>query len=554
MSLEESVAAQDTERTPLIDHGVVESQATPGSTSMPTKNLASQSSSPNNWRPIIVLLLLNAVQPLAYELVFPFINQMLVELHVVDGPEQVGFYSGLIESIFSITSFITILPLSFATDRYGRKPIILIGMTGLGISLLFFGMSQSYLSLILSRCIGGGMGGVWAAVKVMLGELTDKSTQDQAFVAMMVSYRIGQIVGLPMGGFLAHPERHWPEMFDTSFWLTYPFGLPCFVGAGFAFVSVLGGMLFLPETLYRPKKQRVEVTVHADETGNVVPEIQPTPPQNVSSTKTSWRLIMTRDIIALLVSNFLNCLSSELLFSVYSLFAFTSIESGSWHFCRTKNQINFAPFVAIAGGLGFSEAQIGASLAIRAFVQIGIMFLYGPTLAHPWIGAGSVVRLYKLAMFVWPISCVCYPILNMMARGGMDVNGVVFWAWMCGFFVIWSLAGLSWPAISIMSNNATPSAEALATVNAITQMSLIVPEGFAPAISTSLFAYCAERQLLNGYLQWVIFAIITSVAAIQSLMLKEPTHDWREDARVAREANATPAPSQPSEPPSDRSQ
>ena len=52
--------------------------------------------------------------------------------------------------------------MSYAADRYGRKPVIIGGMAALGISLVFFGMSRSFLSLVLSRCIGGGMGGVWA--------------------------------------------------------------------------------------------------------------------------------------------------------------------------------------------------------------------------------------------------------------------------------------------------------------------------------------------------------------------------------------------------------
>ena len=130
------------------------------------------------------------------------IDQMLVELRVVDDPERVGFYSGLIvspdvlsfrsqclersstskESIFAVMSLLTsmspasshsdfliichhvftVFPTSYASDRYGRKPVILWGITGLGFSLIFFGMSRTFLALVLSRCIGGGMGGVWA--------------------------------------------------------------------------------------------------------------------------------------------------------------------------------------------------------------------------------------------------------------------------------------------------------------------------------------------------------------------------------------------------------
>lgn len=66
-------------------------------------------------------------------------------------------------------------------------------------------------------------------------------------MGLMVSYRIGQTIGLPVGGFLAHPEKHWHQIFDSEFWHTYPFALPCFVGAGFAFFAVICGLLFVRE-------------------------------------------------------------------------------------------------------------------------------------------------------------------------------------------------------------------------------------------------------------------------------------------------------------------
>ena len=82
-------------------------------------------STPFPWRAVAVILLLNAVQPIAFELVFPFISalslhttlflshltsifldQMILEIVVVDDPERVGFYSGVIESLFAVMSFV----------------------------------------------------------------------------------------------------------------------------------------------------------------------------------------------------------------------------------------------------------------------------------------------------------------------------------------------------------------------------------------------------------------------------------------------------------------
>ena len=60
-------------------------------------------------------------------------------------------------------------------------------------------------------------------------------------------YRLGQVVGQPIGGFLAHPERQWPKVFSGKFWAKYPFSLPCFVGAGFALSAVAYAAIVLEE-------------------------------------------------------------------------------------------------------------------------------------------------------------------------------------------------------------------------------------------------------------------------------------------------------------------
>ena len=93
MSLEHQGLLQDEER---------DEQTTPTEPS----TLVSGGPTPLPWRGLSTLLLLTAVAPLAFEIIFPFVNQMIVEIGVVDDPEQVGFYSGLIESIFSCMSFI----------------------------------------------------------------------------------------------------------------------------------------------------------------------------------------------------------------------------------------------------------------------------------------------------------------------------------------------------------------------------------------------------------------------------------------------------------------
>ncbi|KAJ8688840.1 hypothetical protein PTI98_013585 [Pleurotus ostreatus] len=74
----------------------------------------------------------------------------LYELGVTHGDEaKVGYYVGLLESLFFVTRAITVLHWSRMSDWIGRKPVILRGLLGLSASMSFFGPSKTFLGLIL---------------------------------------------------------------------------------------------------------------------------------------------------------------------------------------------------------------------------------------------------------------------------------------------------------------------------------------------------------------------------------------------------------------------
>ncbi|KAG8742993.1 hypothetical protein FRC10_000563 [Ceratobasidium sp. 414] len=236
---------------------------------------------PFPWRNLIVLMALNSICPLAFELIYPFVNAMIVEIGVTDDPERVGFYSGLI---------------------VGRL-----------------------LTRTLRPTTKQDPECSWAAIKVMTGEMTDRSNQGTAFSIMNVSYRLGQIIGLPLGGLLAHPERRW-KSFDTPFWREYPFLLPCLVGAVFAIISVGFGTVFIEETLpskvrarRRAKRAYDSITTPTPSDLTAAPLISSDAEFGANARpghKTPWRTIMTPSVLALVLNNACMCIASEMLFSV----------------------------------------------------------------------------------------------------------------------------------------------------------------------------------------------------------------------------------------------
>ncbi|KDQ12903.1 hypothetical protein BOTBODRAFT_404881 [Botryobasidium botryosum FD-172 SS1] len=466
---------------------------------------------PLPWGPLTIILLLNMVAPMAFELIYPFVNQMIVDIGVVEDPELVGFYSGLVESSFCLFQLLTILPCSYASDRFGRKPVIVIGMAGLAVSMIFFPLSRSLSSMIMFRCLSGALGGCWAAIKIMVGEMTDKTNQSLAFTGLGITYRIGQIIGLPLGGFLSHPERTW-EIFRSPFWLMYPYALPCFVGAGSAAIFVFLGAAFLSETQpSKVKKVRRPSTSKRTSYGSSRSSSQ----SSTASTDTlvnpepkslSMVSALTKEVVAVLISNLAMGILAEMMFSLYPLFGYTSIESG---------------------GLGIDESGIGMQMSVRALMHIVAFLGFEPLRSRM-----GTIRLYQCTMALWPISALFFPFVNYLARQYGSADAWPVRIALLAFFAVWSFCGFAWTCVGLMVTDVCPSPAAIAAVNGLSQMSIVLPQAIAPAAATSLFAYSIKSNVAGGNLIWIVFFVYGCLAGIHSLTLREPTTDWRLEKEI----------------------
>lgn len=61
------------------------------------------------------------------------------------------------------------------SDRIGRKPVILFGIFGMAMSSALFGLSTTYVGLIISRALAGGLSGNIGVMKSAIGEITDST-------------------------------------------------------------------------------------------------------------------------------------------------------------------------------------------------------------------------------------------------------------------------------------------------------------------------------------------------------------------------------------------
>lgn len=213
--------------------------------------------------PLLVIFLIQFAEPITGTVIYPFINQFVRATGVTDGDERkTGYFAGLLQSLFFLAEAVTVFYWGRASDRFGRKPILLLGPLGLSCAMLSFGLSNNFWMLVLCRCLQGVFNGNIGVSKTVMAEVTDSTNIADAFALMPLVWTAGLTIGPIIGGVLSEPATRWPLLFGNEFFVHYPYFLPCAMAALIAFLSAPIGFLCLPETcqsvLWRRKWPRRE--------------------------------------------------------------------------------------------------------------------------------------------------------------------------------------------------------------------------------------------------------------------------------------------------------
>jgi MFS family permease len=251
-----------TENTPLLSGGQLAPDGSteasglangPGPTTTPSSASSpspSSSSVPLPKLQIFLLCYARVLEPIAFFSIFPFIAQM-VQRNGNLPASDVGFYSGLIESLFSATQMVVLVFWGRLADRVGRKPMLIYSLVGTSVCPALFGMSRNIGQMIFFRCLAGIFSGSSLIIRTMISENSTPETQARAFSWFAFAGNVGILVGPLLGGALADPAEQYG--WDLAFFRSYPYALPGFVTAAISLSGAVGISFFLKETLHRNK-------------------------------------------------------------------------------------------------------------------------------------------------------------------------------------------------------------------------------------------------------------------------------------------------------------
>jgi DHA1 family tetracycline resistance protein-like MFS transporter len=271
------------------------------------------------------MLALGLIAPVLPKLILSFLNNDMT---------RAANWNGAFLTVFAAMQFFFSPVIGVLSDRFGRRPILLLSSLGLGLDYIVMALAPTIGWLFLGRIISGITASSIPTAMAYIADVTPKEKRAGAFGMIGAAFGIGFTLGPVVGGFVGNTN---PRL---AFW----------VAAGFSLTNWLYGFFFVPESL--PQDQRKEFTWRrANPVGSLV---------LLRSHPDLWKLATIQ---------FLAYVSHEI-FAIWALYAIYRFAWDSWSIAKSLFVVGVCT-AAISAGL---TGRIVAWLGERRTLYIGQFF------------------------------------------------------------------------------------------------------------------------------------------------------------------------------------
>ena len=151
------------------------------------------------------------------------------------------FVTGLLIAVYALMQLIGAPILGRLSDRYGRRPILLVSVFGTFLGFLLLGIANALWILFAARILDGITGGNLSVAQAYISDVTDAKNRAKGLGLIGAAFGVGFIIGPVTGGILSQ----------------YGYNVPAFVAAGLAFINFILIYAWLPESLTKEKMEQL---------------------------------------------------------------------------------------------------------------------------------------------------------------------------------------------------------------------------------------------------------------------------------------------------------
>ncbi|NDY90110.1 MFS transporter [Ideonella livida] len=144
-----------------------------------------------------------------------------------------AFWYGVVTFAFGIANFFGSPILGALSDHHGRRPVLLLGFTGLALSFFVTGLATALWMLVAVRLVSGALQANAAVAQAYVADISAPQDRAKRFGMLGAMFGMGFVLGPVMGGLLGAIDLH----------------LPFYVAGGMAVLNAVYGIFVLPESL-----------------------------------------------------------------------------------------------------------------------------------------------------------------------------------------------------------------------------------------------------------------------------------------------------------------
>lgn len=184
--------------------------------------------------------------------IIPFVPFLVARLFPGLNKTELGTRTGFLDGAFYVGIMFGGPIWGRLSDIVGRKVALLWGVfSGIGLAVAF-GFCDNYILALVIRLVWGMSGANISISRAVLAEASDHTNRARMFTALGLGNILGRLLGNGIGGLLAEPADKY-SCLNIEFFRQYPYSLPVFISAVLNLVSLVIGVLYLPETKPRLK-------------------------------------------------------------------------------------------------------------------------------------------------------------------------------------------------------------------------------------------------------------------------------------------------------------
>ena len=301
----------------------------------------------------------------------------------ISNPSNQAIVVTLLTSVYAVCVFFAAPGLGALSDRYGRRPLLLVCLLGSTIGYLVFGIGGALWVLFAGRIIEGITGGSISTIFAYFADITPREQRSKYFGWVSAVAGVGCAIGPTLGGLLAK----------------FGYSVPMYFGAIITLINVIYGIVYMPESLAKNNRLKEITFVRLNPFTQLID------------------ILSMRNLKRLLISAFLLWIPNGSLQAVFSQF---TIDTFNWDPALIGLMFSIMGIQDIISQ-GFIMPKL---LKILSDVQIAVLGMTSEIIGYGLIAASALFSFYPLfigGMFIFGFGdSVFGPSFNGMVSKSVD--------------------------------------------------------------------------------------------------------------------------------------